>query len=318
MRERRFRSPCVILNPRAASGKAQRKWPKLHPALERELGPVEVRFTEAPNHATELARGALESGSDLVVAVGGDGTLNEVVNGYFVDGAAISREASIALCPIGTGGDFRRCVGIPNSPEDAVKAIAGRPVKRIDACRVRLRSHAGDAVERYCLNVASFGLGGEVSVAAKNSALAPYSGQAAFLWSTAISFLRYRAKPVELAMIGQQQPRRYRVMQVAVGNGEYHGGGMHVCPRAALDSGTLEVTVIEEIGFFNFLRSLPLLYSGRVYEHPKCHHFRATALAGASEERVAVEVDGEAIGTLPLEAEVLPGAVLMAGIELRS
>lgn len=315
---RRFRAPCVILNPCAASGKARRKWPELRPVLERELGPLKVRFTEAPDHATDLARDALESGADLVVAVGGDGTLNEIVNGYFVDGAAISPDASVALCPMGTGGDFRRCAGIPSSPEDAVKAIARRPTNRIDACWVRLRSHDGVPVERYCLNVTSFGLGGEVSVAAKNSVLAPYSGQAAFLWATAISFLRYRAKPVQLALNGQKRARKFRVMQVALGNGEYQGGGMHVCPRAGMDSGTLEVTVIEEIGYFNFLRSLPLLYSGRVYDHPKCHHFRATAVASNSDTTVAVEVDGEAIGTLPLEAEVLPGAISMAGIELRS
>ena len=112
--------------------------------------------------------------------------------------------------------------------------------------------------------------------------------------------------------------RRYRVMQVALGNGEYQGGGMHVCPRAALDSGTMEVTVIEEIGFLNFLRSLPLLYSGRVYEHPRCHHSRANFVTGDSDTAVAVEVDGEALGTLPLQAEVLPGAISMAGIELRT
>lgn len=318
MAETRYRSPCAILNPRAASGRVLRLWPDLRARLEGAVGSVRVCFTEAPNHASELAREAIAAGADLVIAVGGDGTLNEVLNGYFADGAPASPQACLGLCPIGTGGDFRRGAGIPASCPEAIEALARLPSRRVDALRVRFRSREGVVTDRYCLNVASFGLGGQVSVAAKNSFLTPYSGKSAFLWATVTSFLRYRAVPVRLRLGGEPGERCYRIMQVALGNGMYHGGGMHVCPQARLDSGTMEVTIIEELGLFNFLRSLPLLYSGKIYSHPRCHQFRADRLSADSDATVLAEVDGEAIGALPLEAEVLPGAVLMAGIDPRS
>jgi YegS/Rv2252/BmrU family lipid kinase len=318
MGDRRFRAPWVILNPRAGSGKAKRKWPALRPLFEHTLGPVNARFTKAPNHATELAREALGQGADLVVAIGGDGTMNEVVNGYFIDGKAISPDAALALCPFGTGGDFRRSARIPESTRAAIDAIVNRPAHEIDALRVRLTSANGLSLERYCVNVTSFGLGGEVSVAAKNSFLTRYSGRAAFLWATALTFVRYRAKGVRLAVDREEPAEAVPIVQVALGNGAYQGGGMRICPLAQLDSGLLEVTLVKETGFMDFIRSLPLLYSGKVYSHPNCHHFRARRVAAYSDETVAVEVDGEAIGNLPLEAEILPSAIKMAGIATSS
>lgn len=315
MGSRRFRQPSVILNPRAASGKAGRRWPALRPVLESALGPVDARFTQGPNHASQLARDALGDGSDLVVVVGGDGTLNEVVNGYLSDGEPVAPGASIALCPLGTGGDFRRSARIPRSPQEAVKAIAIAPLRRIDACRVRLQTPDGSDVERYVLNVASFGMGGEVSVAAKQSLLTSVNGRAAFLWATVLTFLRYRPKAVRMTLDGVTAGEDMRVMQVAVGNGLYHGGGMNVCPLARLDSGFLEVTVIEEISLLNFLMSLPLLYSGKLYTHPRCHHHRVKQAAATSPVRVLAEADGEAVGRLPFSVEVLPGKVSIAGIE---
>ena len=318
MSGRRFRKPVVVLNPRAASGKAMRSWSELQPRLESVLGPFDARFTESPNHATELARSAIREGSELVVAVGGDGTFNEVLNGYLADGHPVNPDTSLALCPLGTGGDFRRSARIPQSPREAVEAIVSRPTRQIDACRVRLSTADGTNLERYFVNVTSFGMGGEVSVAAKNSFLTSINGKTAFLWATALTFLRYRAKQIRLGLDGSRSDEDIRVMQVAVGNGTYQGGGMNVCPLAALDSGFLDVTVIEEISLLNFLRSLPLLYSGKVYTHRKCHHYRVKSVTATSHDSVLAEVDGEAIGQLPFTADVLPGVVSIAGAGILS
>lgn len=314
----RFRAPWVILNPQAASGKARRAWPRLAPLVKEVLGAFRLRRTRGPGHATELARDALNEGADLVVVVGGDGTVNEAVNGFLQEGEAAAQDAALALCPLGTGGDFRRGAGIPATPVQAIQAIVQRPTRRIDAAWVRLLSREGEPVERFFLNVASFGLGGEVSVAAKTTPLARYSGRAAFLWATTVCFLRYRAKAVRMVLDRREPPQQVRIMQVALGNGSFHGGGMEVCPRAALDSGVLDLTVVEETGFFDFLRSVPLLYSGRVYTHRKCRHYRVRHLSASSVEPVAVEVDGEALGTLPLEARIVPGAIRLAGIRPRA
>ena len=316
MADRRFRAPCVILNPRAASGKAQRKWRSLRPVLRRELGQFDRLVTEGPNHATELAQDAIRGGADLVVAMGGDGTLSEVVNGYFADGRPIAPETAVGLCPIGTGGDFRRASGIPTDPSGAIANIAHGATSRVDVLRLDLAGSGGRQIRRYCINVSSFGLGGEVSVAAKASFLAPYSGRAAFLWATALGFVRFRAKSVRLSLDGSDYAEPVRIMQVALGNGNCHGGGMLVCPRASFDSGAFDVTVIRKIGMLNFLLSLPRLYSGTILGHPRCEHYRVERLAAQSDERVSVEVDGEAVGHLPLSATILPSAVRIAGASI--
>lgn len=313
-RFRRFRNPCVVLNPQAASGKAGKSWGLLHPLLRGSIGDVEVLRTAAPGHATELTRRALADGAGIVIAVGGDGTLNEVVNGYFRGGAPVS-DASLALVPVGTGGDFRRSAGIPSSLAGAVRAINDSSRRRIDVGWVRLTDREGRVVDRYFLNQASFGLGGEVSIAAKSNFLTAYSGKGAFLWATASAFLRFRAKTVQLELDGGPLPEPVAVMQVSLGNGSYHGGGMRPCPLAKLSSGCLEVTVIEEASFWEFLRALPPLYSGRVYTVPKCRHYRAKRIAARSDEAVWAEVDGEAIGGLPLEAGVLPSAIPFVGAD---
>ncbi|MYB53260.1 MAG: diacylglycerol kinase family lipid kinase [Acidobacteriia bacterium] len=313
MDTRRFRQPCVILNPKAGSGRSLRTWPRLQPLLEGRLGPVEALFTEAPGHATELARGALESGADLVVAIGGDGTLNEVVNGFLTDGRAVSEQAAVALLPLGTGGDFKRSAALPEISDEVIKEIAERELRRVDVCLARFHSYDGKPLERYFVNGAGFGLGGEVAISAKNNFLTRYSGTGAFLWATAVSFLTYRARTVRLAF-DEGTALETSIMEVALGNGQSQGGGMQVCPRARLDSGSVDVSVIRKAGFFEFLAALPYLYSGRIYSHPKCDFFRARRVVAESDEEVSIQVDGEAVGTLPLEVETVPGAIPFAGI----
>lgn len=316
MRKPRFHNPCVILNPRAASGRALHLWSSLRPTVESTLGPVDVRFTEAPDHAATLTREALQGGADLVVAVGGDGTFNEVVNGYLSQGLPLNPDASLAFCPAGTCSDFRRSAGIPRSPHDAAKAVAKVPVRKLDACGVRVTRPNGDTITRYFANVASFGVGGEVCVAAKHNLLTPVNGRAAFLWATAKTLIRYRAKDVSLTLDDEEPGQLLRVMQVALGNGAYHGNSMKVCPLASLESGCIDLTVIRETGYLDFLRSIRLLYSGNILSHANCIHYRAKSVTATSTDHVLVEVDGEAVGQLPCTAWVLPRVLSMAGTEV--
>lgn len=313
MVDRRFSKPVVILNPKAGSGKSLRAWPRLEPLIEARLGPVLALFTEAPNHAIELTREAIAGGADLVAVVGGDGTLSEVVNGFLSNGTALSANTSLALIPLGTGGDFKRSGLIPDTTEQVVAAIAERDIRQVDACVARFRAADGTPTERYFVNAAGFGIGGEVAVLAKNNFLTRYSGTGAFWWATAVSFLSYRAKRVRLTF-DDAPTLETSVMEVALGNGRYEGGGMLLCPNASLDSGVIDITVISEAGFFEFLRALPYLYSGKAYSHPKIHGHSARHVVAESDEEVAIQLDGEALGKLPLEAEILPAAIPFAGI----
>ena len=303
-----FGKAVAVLNPQAGGGRARRKRAELERLLGEEIGQPEMLLTERPGHASALTRQALAAGADLVIAVGGDGTLNEVVNGFFDGGRAVNPAAALAVVPIGTGGDFQRTARLPTDIGEAVSRIARGKRRPIDAARLRLVGHDGRPVERWFVNLASFGMGGEVSIHAKRNFLTRVSGTAAFLWATFCVFLRYSGKTVRLAL-DDRPAEEFAVTNAAIGNGEYHGGGMRPCPRARLDSGELEVTVIDRLTMYEFLRSIPVLYSDDIYSHPKAHRFRARRIVAESDETVCAEVDGEALGRLPLEAQVVPAAL---------
>jgi YegS/Rv2252/BmrU family lipid kinase len=254
--------------------------------------------------ATQL----LSEGFDVIIAVGGDGTINEVVNGWFDNGRAVNPQATMAIVPIGTGGDFRRSIGIAG-PEDAIELILSREEHAIDVGKVTFQSGSGETRSRYFANLVSFGMGGEVAARVKNW-LSPISGKLAFQWATLEVFFSYQPKTIELEIDGQQS--MHRITNIAVGNGRYHGGGMHVCPLATLNNGQLEVTVIDALSMFELARDMRVLYSDNLYIHPKAHQYRGRRIVARSSETVAIEVDGEPLGTLPLELTILPTALKLA------
>ncbi len=292
----------AIVNPKAAGGAVLRRWPLYEKAIG-SLVELQTLVTERPNHATELARASAD-GADVVVAMGGDGTLNEVANGLL---QAKDLKAKLAYIPMGTGGDFQRTVNLPSEPELAAEVIVGGEPLKIDAARASLISHEGQPVERYFLNMTSFGMGGDVSVKAKNF-LSPLSGKLAFLWATLTVALSYRGKMVQIRLDDDAE-REFFITNVAIGNGCFHGGGMHPCPHALLNDGLLEVTPIERLNLFELIRDIRILYSDNVYQHRKAHHFRAKKVRAGSGETVRVEVDGEAVGRLPMDITALPQAL---------
>ncbi|HYM03478.1 MAG TPA: diacylglycerol kinase family protein, partial [Stellaceae bacterium] len=247
----------VIVNPRSAGGKTSRAWPRIAAALEKRLGPLEARFTERPGHATSLARELLEQGFERVIAAGGDGTINEVANGFLREDEPVRPEAALGILPLGTGGDFRRTLGISPRLSEAIEALAVAVPMRIDAGKASFRGHDGSQQTRYFINLLSFGMGGDVASRSRNI-LSPLGGRAAFLYASAVSLARYRRKQVRLALDGGQ-PLSLSIYNIAVGNGRFHGGGMQACPTAVLDDGILEVTVIDYMSILQVLRDFPML-----------------------------------------------------------
>jgi YegS/Rv2252/BmrU family lipid kinase len=294
----------AIVNPKAAGGLAARRWPRVDRLLRERLGPVDSRFTRRRGDAIEVAAQALRDGYELIIAVGGDGTVNEIVNGFFVDGVKRST-AHLGFIPIGTGGDLQRTLQVPLDAERAVEVVAAGCPLEIDIARARLMGYDRAPLDRYFVNLLSFGMGGDVSVRAK-SFPRWFGGKAAFLAATLLVFLSYKGRRVRLTLDGVSQSEELLITNIAIGNGCYHGGGMHPCPRAVMNDGLLEVTTIDRLGMFELLRDLPVLYSDDIYKHPKVRHFRARNVRAESREVTRIEVDGEALGALPLEVEVLP------------
>jgi len=297
--------PIAILNPRAAGGRAAKHWPRIARILAARLGAVEPRFTAHPGHATQLVRRALMDGSDLVIVVGGDGTINEAANGFLSNDEPINPAARLGIIPLGTGGDFQRTLRLPSDFEQAANVISGRDVLPIDVGVAHFTGPNGRPAERYFVNLVSFGMGGAVSVRAKNF-LTPLGGKIAFLYATLAVFLTYGAKRVRLTLDGEPLPNELKITNVAIGNGRYHGGGMHPCPLALLDDGLLEVTTIGHLNMFELIRDLPVLYSDDIYKHPKVNHYRAKTVLAEASDTTLIELDGEAVGSLPLEARILP------------
>ena len=296
----------VIVNPHSANRRTGKRWPAAAGQLRVAIGGFDTFFTERPGHASALAKRLAEEGCTRIIAAGGDGTVNEIVNGLLdEDGNALNSDVTLGVLPLGTGGDFRRSLGLTGL-SDGIQAVAAGNIRQIDAGRVSFRAHDGKPARRYFANLVSFGMGGEVAMRARN-ALGSFGGKAAFLYATISVFFSYRPKAVRLHLGSEEDARVFRVLNVAVGNGRFHGGGMHVCPRAALHDGLLEVTVIDALGMLTLLKDLPVLYSDNIYQHPKTHHFRVQRLAADSDQRTSIEVDGEPLGTLPLEISVLPG-----------
>lgn len=298
----------AIVNPRAGGGRGAKRWPSYEAAIRARLGEFETLWTERPNHATELARQALQSGAELVIAVGGDGSVNEVVNGFFDNGRPLENPARLGYVPFGTGGDLQRSLQLPVEPEAVADALAGGRTFPMDLAQAKLVSHEGKPVERYFVNLLSFGMGGDVSIHAKNNFLTRWGGQAAFFYATFAVFLGYRGKTVRLR-VDEEPARELFITNIAVGNGRYHGGGMLPCPGAALDDGLLEVTCIRKLTMFELIRDIRMLYSGDVYKHAKVERFAAHKVVAESDDTTRIEVDGEALGCLPLEVAVLPQAI---------
>jgi YegS/Rv2252/BmrU family lipid kinase len=262
--------PAAIVNPAAGGA---RRWPQ----LAAELGDLEVRFTQAPGHATALARELAAAGHDPIFAAGGDGTLNEVVNGILPDWPAVR----VGVLPLATGGDFARSF---------------RSEERIDV---------GRAGTRYFVNAASVGLGAEVAGSVHRWWPA-LPGRVRYLGAAARRLAAGCAFRVCLR-IDDGAPIEASVTTLAIANGQYQGGGIRIAPDADLTDGLLNVTMVDELGLAEVARNVGLLYDGRIYSYPKVRHW--TARRVRVDGTGPVELDGELAGSLPLEIEVVPRAL---------
>ena len=298
----------VIVNPRSANGKTGRNWNRIQAKLALACPRTDVMQTESAGHAIELSREAVRSGYSTIIIVGGDGTLNETVNGILSEGAP-NTTVTLGLIPQGTGSDFRRTINLPLSEDEAIGVIDRGETAVLDAMCVVFHDSTGGNRTRYALNVTSFGMGGAVAERANRSSK-PLGAKAAFLTATAITGLGFRGNDISVQADGGEW-RAVNITNVAVGNGQYHGAGMHICPRAVPNDGLLDVTLIERLSLLEIARNIRILFNGQIYDHPKIHHSRVRKLAAKSRDRARIEIDGEALGHLPLEITALPAAIRM-------
>jgi YegS/Rv2252/BmrU family lipid kinase len=263
----------------------------------------ETLYSERPGHGIELAESAARGGADLVVAVGGDGTLNETVNGLVRAGGA----TELATIPLGTGMDFVRTYGIPTKFEDAVRvAVDGRP-RTIDVGRVSYREWSGGEAERYVANVGSVGMSAAVAQRANGMSKA-LGGKATFFYALTRVFLGWQNTSVSVQLEDGTR-RDGRMHDVIVANGQWHGGAMWLAPNAQPDDGLFDIVVIGDVTKRDFITTAPKIYKGTYLAHPKVDLLRARRVVVDAPERLPIELDGEQVGTTPVRFEIVPGAV---------
>jgi diacylglycerol kinase (ATP) len=256
---------------------------------------VQVMETKAPGHAIELTRTAIKAGAETIIAVGGDGTINEVVNGFFEDEKPIGRHVTLSIIPHGTGSDFCRILQ------------RNGDTRMVDLMKVRFTASGGTSGTRYAINVTSFGMGGAVAARINQSSKA-LGGTITVLTSTLGAALAFSGNSVRLQLDDSTRIET-KITNIAVGNGQYHGAGMWICPGAIIDDGLLDVTVVRYLTLPELVRNVPILYNGGIYSHPKVDSYRVKHLTAESRETALIEIDGEPVGRLPIEISVLPQAI---------
>ena len=297
-----------IVNPHAGNGSTETTWPLIESLAKDRIGPFEVYVTKGPGDAMTLVKNAVAENVRLLVGVGGDGTLNEVVNGLMMHGDAIRSDVTLGFIPNGTGCDFVRTLSIPQDIEQAVDLIASGPVRSIDLGVLAFKDRNGRNRCRYFHNVASFGLGGEVArrVNRTTKTLGPFIS---FMWATLVSLFLCGKKRIRISIDEDDYQKEMVVWNIAIANGQYHGGGMRVAPDASMCDGLLNITVIGDLTIPEVFLNLSRLYNGRVYEIDHVVAVTGKTATATSDERVRTEVDGESSGQLPATVKIVPGAL---------
>ena len=305
------RSVFVIVNPAAAGGEVGDTWGEISLLLNGVVGPYAWSMTQGPGDATELTRQALRAGFEVIASLGGDGTHNEVINGFFERGRPVREGAALALLPYGTGGDLRKTLNLSGDLREASERLTEGRVGPCDVGHLEFIDDDGLVQARHFINIASFGLGGLVDrkVNASSKAL---GGRLSFMLGTLRAFAEYVPPRVRLVIDDGRVDVDVQINSVAVANGRYFGGGMKIAPNARIDDGLFDVIIPRHGGLPKLVESAIKVYDGRHFESGAVSHLQARRVYAepvVPGTEVLLDVDGEAPGRLPASFEVMPGAV---------
>lgn len=289
----------VIVNPAAGNRRTRQRWRMLREELVRTGFAIEVGETTGPGAATTLARQAALDGWPLVIAVGGDGTVNEVINGL-VDPSGRPL-ATLAVIATGRGRDICRNFGIASDPVAAVRGLTEAPEVSVDLNRAEWPGGG----HRYFVNAGGVGFDAEV---AERSRASWGPGTVPYLIAVMTTLGRYAPRPATVELDGVVVSRD-RVAAMVVANGEYYGGGMKIAPGASPADGRLDVVILGDIGRVELIRWLPTLYSGRHLEHPKVTAYTGQTVTITGPPPLAMHLDGEPVSAPPVQVRVCPGAL---------
>jgi YegS/Rv2252/BmrU family lipid kinase len=290
-----------LVNPASAGGSTGRRWPEIaHRAAALGLH-GDALISEEPGQLATLAEEAVRGGAELLVVVGGDGSVNEVVNGVAGAGGV-----QIAVVPRGTGRDFARTFGIPRDLDRAIGIALDGDVRELDVGLVTYRTWAGDEGRSHFANVASAGISGAIAKRANETSKA-LGGKVSYYWATLAVFARWQTG--EMRVTVDEEVREGRMIDAMVANGRFLGGGMMMLPEAEPDDGLFDVMLIGDVTKRDLAFTLPKSYRGKHLPHPRLEVLRGRVVTVDADEPLPIELDGEQPGTTPARFEIVPRAL---------
>lgn len=307
--------PLFIVNPRSGGGRTGAAWDSMRGPIERIVGPIDVAFTSGPRHADDLACEAALDGRETVVAVGGDGSIHEVTCGLMRAREQGKTGTRLGVLGQGTGGDFRRTLGLPHRLDRYCRAIAGGRTRSVDVGRFSYQAEGGTEKNAYFINILSAGMGGLVDqyVAEMGKHV---GGTLAYLAASLRGLIHSEVGHLKCTVRheGKERVETLSTRNIAVCNGRYFGSGMHVAPMADPSDGRFEVVSLGDAPKVKFALTSSRIYTGKHIGHPEVVHFPCDRIQielenDAVADRFLLDVDGEPLGRLPVTIEVVPAAL---------
>ncbi len=289
----------LICNARSGRGRVAKYLPEVRSHLEKRGLEYDIRYTEAPGDAVRIARDALDGGSGFLVAVGGDGTVHEVVNGMIENDKPVNPDAVFGVVAAGTGSDFIKTFGIPAMPGHAVAHLDGDESFPIDIGKITYVEDGGEKI-RYFANIAEAGFGSEVVVRARR--LPRWLGPTVYLVAFWLSLRKHRPARVEIDLVDRTYEGKMNNLVVA--NGQFFGGGMKIAPKAAPTDGVLDI-LIDHARKKEAFPMMMKIYKGEHLPHPSIEEAKRARLAVEADRPLLIEADGEVLGHTPATFEVL-------------
>ena len=295
----------VICNGKAGRGGVKNHLPEVKTLLEQREIDYLVRETEGPGHATELAREALDGGAQVVVAMGGDGTINEVVNGMMRDDKPVNENATLGVISSGTGCDFIKTFGIPSTASHAVAHLDGDERFKIDIGKITLQRDGVETV-KYFANIAEVGIG--AAVVARAARLPRWLGPTVYFFAFWMTLRKHRYADVVVDLVDRKYEGKMNNLVVA--NGQFFGGGMKIAPKAAPTDGIFDIQ-IDHARKREAIALIPKVYKGEHVPHPDIFEAKRVRVSITSETQLLIEADGEVLGTTPASFQVLKDAIYL-------
>ncbi len=292
----------VIINPNAGHRKGEKDWKYISSLLDRHFHYGHI-FTKERHHAIALTQDCIRKGLRNLIVVGGDGTINEVVNGIFLQKDVPADHITLGAILVGTGNDWGRMFGIPKSYEEAVAVLHRKKTFRQDTGILRFYNNDCQT-ERYFINMAGLGFDAVVAKRANVQKDRGRSGIILYFLNILTNLWKFHHIHTHIRVDGQEL--KDDVFTMSIGIGRYSGGGMIQTPDSIPDDGMFDVTVIKKMGKLQIIRSLPLLYNGKILKHPRVVSFRGKKIFIQSESEIQLEADGESLGHSPVELEIIP------------